>query len=337
MTTRRAKILAEPWSADLLDLLRDVERGARDKPRIGENLVLAQEPVRLGQDPYAEFPASNISAITERPDSSLNVRTRFLGYFGPQGALPLATTMEAYNWQRGNDSSFVAFADLFATRFLQLFFRAWSNARPITQADRPEHDRFRDYVGSFIGIGVAAFHDRDAVDDVAKLRFAGLLSGRVKSATRLRQILTGLLGLDVEVEERIGHWLEFEPGDRSRLGQAGATLGQNTYLGARVFSVETKARLKLRAKSFEEYQSFLPGGQRFQHVSDMIRLYLGDTIDIDVELGLPRNLVPAGRLGVVGQLGWTLWSAPTKGGDDEYVSDAVFSTVQAVPAQPSIT
>ncbi len=338
MTTRRTEVLADPYSTDYLGLMRELERGARGKPRIGTSAVMSQDIVALGQDPYMEFPASNVTGIEEgergRP---MRVRTRFLGFFGPQGALPLSTTMEAFLWQQGNDASFVAFTDILTNRFLQLFFRAWSNARPITQHDRPEDDRFHDYVGSFIGIGTPAFHDRDAVPDITKLPFVGLMSGRVKSATRLRQMLEGVLGLDVDVVERVGSWLDFEPSDLSRLGRVGATLGQNTYLGARIFTVDCKARLRVRTRSLEEYESFLPGGKRFRELSDMIRLYLGDTVDFDVELALPRSCLPAVVLGKSGKLGWTAWSAPTKGRDDEFVYDAVFSTAQAsqtIPANP---
>ena len=68
--------------------------------------------------------------------------SRFLGFFGPQGALPLNTTVEAYHWSNGRDPSFARFTDIFGNRFLQLFFRAWANARPIAHHDRPDDDRF---------------------------------------------------------------------------------------------------------------------------------------------------------------------------------------------------
>ena len=57
--------------------------------------------------------------------------------FGPQGALPLTTTDEAYSWLRARDDAFARFVDIFQGRFLALFFRAWADARPIAQERSP--------------------------------------------------------------------------------------------------------------------------------------------------------------------------------------------------------
>ena len=70
--------------------------------------------------------------------------------------MPLTTTDESLGWLLMRDDSFARFLDLFNNRFLQLFFRAWSDARPIAQHDRPNEDRFIGFIGSFIGIGINA-------------------------------------------------------------------------------------------------------------------------------------------------------------------------------------
>lgn len=329
MSTRRDDLKENAPRFDLLALLRDIERSYPDKPRIGKAPVTGQEIVKLGQDPFMAFPASNIQSVHMEPGKTMEVRSQFLGFFGPQGALPLLTTMEAMRWMAGRDDSFVRFTDIFATRFLQLFFRAWADARPIAQFDRPEEDRFADYVGSFIGVGSDPYKDRDRVDDIAKLQFAGILAGRVKSASRLRQVLKGVLGVDVEIRERVGVWLEFEDSDLSRLGQQGADLGQNTYAGARAYSINDKAVIEIRTKSLEEYRSFLPGGPQFIKLSDIVHFYLGTTVDFDIELGLPGADIPAAQLGQAGQLGYTSWAAPSEDLRSRYVSDATFRLTRA--------
>lgn len=330
--TLRQQLEEEPYRFDFLNLMRELEREAADKPRIGKSAVLKQEIVTVGQDPFVAFPASNVSGMEVEPDKPPNLRTRFLGFFGPQGALPLLTTVEALRWQNAKDESFVKFVDLFATRYLQLFFRAWADARPIAQFDRPDDDRFADYLGSFIGIGTKPFQDRDNVPDIAKYPYAGVMASRVKSASRLEQVLRGILDVNITIRERVGMWLDFEDSDLTRVGRKG-TLGRDSYAGSRIYSINDKAVIEIRTESLDEYKTFLPGGEMFTRLADLVHFYLGEQVDFDVELALPRAHVPAAQLGKTGQLGWTSWSAvpadDASTTEDDYVSDATFALHRA--------
>jgi type VI secretion system protein ImpH len=325
----RDGLRADPHGFDFFAALRELERSAPDKPRIGENGVLAEEIVSLGQDPFLDFPGSNLTGY-EDVSGRARIRTRFLGYFGPQGALPLSTTADAQHWSSQHDPSFVHFTDIFANRFLQLFFRAWADARPIAQADRPDADRFIRYVGAFTGTGSDAFLDRDRVADVAKVSFAGLTGSRIKSAARLRQLIEGILQVVAEIEERVGSWLVFEPSDQMALGARHSGLGVDAALGVRAYSINDKIRLRITAKSLEQYRRLLPAGDLSEILADLIFHYLGHRFDFDVELGLAAELAPPVRLGVSGELGWTSWMAPRK--PDEpgktYLRDARFDPME---------
>ncbi len=296
----------EPWRFSYLSLMRELERSARDKPPIGRSQVMTQEIAIPVQEPFMAFPSCNVVATQWNAGKPVRVEVQFLGFFGPQGALPLSSTVEAYQWKVfRNDPAFAEFTNLLSTRFLQLFYRAWADARPIVQLDRPEHDRFRDWLGSFIGLGTPALKDRDDIPDIVKLRFVGLLGSRVRSAARLVQIMREMLGLNVELHERVGTWLEFEPSDRSSLGSPRAVLGQTTVLGSRSFSVNDKVRLIIHTDTLEEYGRFLPGGSYFEVVAGFLHFYLGQTTEIEVGLTLPVSKLPATKLGQAGQLGWT--------------------------------
>ena len=117
---------AEPWRFDYFTVLRYLERNWRDQPRIGDSAALRDEFVQLGQDPYMDFPASNLARVQRNDGKPLKVLVKYLGLLGPQGALPLATTEEAYHYLLANDDAFPRFLDVFNNRFLQLFFRAWA-------------------------------------------------------------------------------------------------------------------------------------------------------------------------------------------------------------------
>lgn len=309
-------LAAEPWRFDWLAVMRRLERAHPDKPRIGDSASRAQDFITVSQNPYMEFPDSTIEAVAKDSVGRDRIVARFLGMFGPQGALPLTTTEEAFAWLRARDDAFPRFVDIFQSRFLALFFRAWSDARPIAQNDRPEQDRFRDYIGSMIGLGVGWLKDRDSVHDFVKLEYAGLLAPRTKNRSRLRFFLTGLVGARVEIEEFVGAWLTLEEGDRSRLGLRSG-LGTDCMLGSSAFTVSDKFRIRVYARDYAHYEQFLPGADLADQIADAVFSYVGDEFDWDLELALPFGEARAVRLGGGARLGWTGWMAPNWAKTDE--------------------
>jgi type VI secretion system protein ImpH len=235
---------------------------------------------------------------------------RRLGLLGPQGALPLATTEEARGWSAMRDEAFARFLDILNHRFLQLFYRAWGDARPIVQHDRPEADRFVTYVGAMIGLGSPPFRNIDTVPDLAKLAFAGLMGPQAKSAARLRALIAGLFGVRVEIEQFAGTRLTIEENERTLLGARNGTLGVDTVVGAAVYSVQDKIRIRIYTDDLAEYVRFLPTGDRCEPLADAVFFYVGDQLDWEVELALPSREVAPVKLAGFGQIGWTSWMSP---------------------------
>ena len=322
------EIQKEPWRFDFFAVMRALERANQEQPRIGDSSSLRDEYVRLGQDPYLDFPASNLSCVVVT-DQGLKVFVKFLGLLGPQGALPLTTTEESLAWYLMRDDAFPRFLDVFNHRFIQLFFRAWADSRPVAQHDRPKDDRFIAYIGSMIGIGTPLHANLDAVPDPAKLCFAGVIAPQAKSASRLRSFISGLFGVQVEVEEFVGSWLPFDAADRSALGQANSEIGSMS-IGASIFSVQDKIRIRIYNKNMAQYQRFLPTGDLCEPLADAVFFYIGDQLEWETELALPAGEVVPVRLGTFGQLGWTSWMAPNWASDEKYRCDARFHPAERV-------
>lgn len=311
-------------NAGFLALLRRLEREAADRPRIGRSVRLADDIVAIGQDPSLAFPAEE---LTVTDGDKRRLRSNVFGYFGPQGALPLHTTEEVSRWQQQGEDAFVRFADIFATRFHQLFFRAWSDSHAISQHDRPDEDRFGTYIASVAGIGTPAFLEHDSFPDIARLSLVSIFGGRVRSAVRLRQMLEKYFALPAEVEEHVPAWLEFDASDLRGLG-AGGSLGRDLYLGSRLRSINEKICIHLHLPDADTFRSFLPGQARHQLLADLVFWYLGRSHDVDLALTLPPPQIPAGQLGTTISLGWLAALKPDPSAGSAHIEIARFALSQ---------
>ena len=325
---------AEPWRFDYFAVLRQLERTFTDRPRIGDSATRRDEFVQLGQDPFMDFPASNLARVVQGDNKPLKVFVKYLGLLGPQGALPLATTEEAYHYVLAQDDAFPRFLDIFNHRFIQLFFRAWADSRPIVQHDRPDADRFVAYIGSAIGVGSKPYQDLDSVPDAAKLGFAGLIGAQAKCASRLA-------GADLRPVQRQGRsrgirrYSPRDRGDRMDASWASATIcsGEDALLGRSVFSVQDKIRIRIFTKNLAQYIRFLPTGDLCEPLADLVFFYNGDQLDWDVELAIPAGAAEPVQLGQFGQLGWTTWMAPNWTSDGSIPARCAISSCRAHEAK----
>lgn len=315
-------------------------------PRIGKSRRLMEDIVRFGQDPSSEFAPSTIERATRDADGGLVLLERFLGLLGPQGGLPAPYTDEAIMRGLRGDDSFPRFLDVFNNRFVQLFFRAWADARPIVQHDRPDDDRFLTYLGSPIGLGAPIYRDQDRIDDRLKLLYAGLTSSKTKSAVRLKALITGVFGVKVEVDQCVGTWLHLDRDDQLQLGGFGpggaGQLGADTIVGAKVYSVSDKIRIRIFTRSLEEYRKFLPPTRTkpnpwTEKLFDLIDFYLGLEIEYEIELALPKRCASSVKMdrnssATLGHIGWlkpaTDRSLDEPEDDEEMLTDTRFRPVR---------
>ncbi len=269
----------------------------------------------MGQDPYLGFADNDFSeiALEAKPP---RIRPRFLGLFGPFGPLPAAFTREVDRWVSRGDRSFVRFADIFVVRFQQLFYRSWSDARPITQFDHPSGGEFPRFLRGFTGDTSVWFDKWGSVDDIIRLRYTPLVMGRVRSPVKLRQMLIAHFDVAIRVEEFVTSWLDFAPEDQSCMGLQGMSLGQDMRIGQRAPSIGEKIVVHIECSTLAQYRTFLPGRPREAELKDLVLGYTGGFMEVDVALWLPRPQIGQAQLGVATELGWTS-AMPISGGPQE--------------------
>lgn len=305
-----------PWGFDFFQALRRLECAYPDNPRLGYSRRPADDPIRLAQQPSLAFAPSTLAAFkpaaTTETGATLPSRLEvfFFGLFGPNGPLPLHLTDYVHDrLHNAHDPTLARFADIFHHRLLSLFYRAWADAQPTVNFDRPESDRFAVYVGSLFGLGMPSLRHRDAMPDLAKLHYAGLLSCQTHHAEGLQAILADFFKLPVEIKPFIGHWLSLPKSGQCRLGESPLTgsLGMTAVIGERIWDCQHRFRIVVGPMGLVDYERFLPGGDSLKRLIAIVRNYIGDELQWDLNLILKKEEVPPLQLGAEGRLGWTTW------------------------------
>ena len=318
-----AALRADPHGFELFAALRLLERVHRGRPRLGESNRPSEDAVRLRQPPSLAFAAGDIAAYAPAGEGvPATLDTYVLGLFGPNGPLPLHLTEYAIERMRSTrDHTLRAFADVFHHRVLALFYRAWADAQPVVQGDRPEQDRFRFHLGALAGIGPCT---GDAVVSTGARHYAGRMLCHARNAEGLRALLRQAFAVPVQLQEFIGEWMPLPDAAWLRLGRAPSTstLGATAVLGARVRGGQHRFRLLLGPLDGPAFRSFLPGGRPLAQLAALVRAYVGDEQAWDVQLVLRAADVPAARLGQAGRLGLDTWLG-RRSRDLDHASDVV--------------
>jgi type VI secretion system protein ImpH len=294
---------------DFFAALRLVEIAHAVLPRVGKAARAQDEPLRLTQPPQLAFPTSSVAVSSPAANGSpAKLAVRLMGLFGSGGPLPLHLTSYALERrQQAGDDAFVNFCSLLQHRLIALFYRAWADARPHVQHDRPAQDRFRLYLGALAGLGLPALRDRDSLPDRFKLHHAGLLGYQSSHLERAEIMLRDLTRAPVQLEEFAGGWLDLPERLQTKLGVAGTRLAVDAVVGVASFQRQHLFRIRVGPLDLATYLALLPGGERLERLAALVRLLVGDALEWNLVLVLAAAEVPATRLNEGARLGWTSW------------------------------
>jgi type VI secretion system protein ImpH len=297
-----ARLLAEPQRFDFVQAVRLLllalgERG------IPEGRALARH-LRFANSLALAFPPSQVEAAATESDG-YRLTPSFMGLLGAHGALPLhvterilALSMDKESEEDGQAAR--AFLDMFSTRMLALWYRAWQKYRVEHLVAGPR-DAFLPLLLALAGVPSGDVFARDGVPDTALAAFAGLLRRRPVSAAVLGRVLSSHFGVAVRVQEGVGHWDPLAPGEQSVLG-ANALLGRRALLGQRSWRPDLRVRVRIGPLDRARYDHFLPGAAGARALRTLLRLFAVPTLAYDVVLVLrradlgPVQLEAAGRL-----------------------------------------
>jgi len=282
-----------PEKYHIFQALRLIEAAYAERPRLGRSRRPKQDAIRLKQRVDMAFASSTVARFVpqdEQTGEAGELSQYMFGLFGPNGPLPLHFTEYAYNRQRSfRDPTFKAFADIFHHRMLSLFYRAYASGEPTSSFDRKgEVDPFAQKVAAFAGLRGAGLADRDAMPDLAKLRYAGRLSHGTRNEEGLLALISGFFGAPATMESFVGTWLELDKQDTWELGNPHkpAKLGQSCSIGSKVWTRQAKFRFRVGPVGLAEYKRLLPGGDSLKRLKSLVNNYMGEAMMWDMNLVL---------------------------------------------------
>ncbi len=313
------RLFAEPYSFEFFQAVRLIRRFYPNRSSVGHFQTPRSEIVRFGARPSLAFPASQIHELERREDAPPMMRVNFMGTIGPLGVLPLYYTELVADRVMARDPALRDFLDIFHHRFISLFYRAWQKYRFPVAFEQGEDDKFSHYLMDVIGLGTPGLQDRQQLPDQSLLFYAGLLAQQPRSAEGLRLILTDYFGVKVEIEQFLGAWYRLDPGAQCALDDEpsdSSQLGFGATIGDEVWDQQSRVRVIVGPLRLNDYLAFLPTGELYGRMREMVRFFAGDELDFELQLILAREDVPDLELGSSGnaapQLGWVSWSKTRK-------------------------
>jgi type VI secretion system protein ImpH len=329
----KSDIFERPQAYDFFQAVRIIEAmAAEEAAAVGES---RPDAVGRGIDPknasisiHAAVPlgfaAAEVNAVRRpRGGGPVEMTQTVVGLTGPSGVLPHAFSEMVQISVRERNPGLREFFDLFNNRLAGFLYDAWakyriaversrasrlSTARPIDAALR-----------ALVGIGMPSLSGRTETPDATFVFFGGLLGREGRSSTAVEQVLCGMLGFAVRVEQFHGEWLPIDVADRSRLpgpdlpDGAYCRLGEDTVIGERTFDVQSSVILHVEPLRYQVFRSLLPDGSQARKFTDLAAMAIGQDKTYRIRLGLrpeevqPLRLTADRDLPEASRLGWNTW------------------------------
>lgn len=262
------------------------------------------------------FAATDIQDLEAMPGGDILYRltVNMLGLYGPSSPLPTFYTEELLD-EAGEDRSVCRdFLDILNDTFFNLLFGAvWVRnripIRTLEDGDAEMIDRL------FALSGLALPEVREEVSEpYALLRACGLLTQFPRSAAGLRALLSDQFGVPVHVEQCVLRRAVIPEDQRSYLGQS-ACLGEMSWLGSEVETMDGKIGLAMGPLSASRFADLAPGGAEHKRLRGLVRFYCTEPLDFDLRLELTPAELQGAQLGAVkwGRLGLDTWLSPAPG------------------------
>ena len=370
-TTVIDKLAQQPYLFSFKQAVRVIERSNNYNDMVETSAIQSvgrfmppqSECIRFTNRQTLSFPSAEISSIEplyqdNKENNQWKMELNFIGLTGSNGVLPYHYTETVLKRLKLKDKTMAEFFNLFNHRTASLFFQSsvkyfapleyersrltnnTSSQKNKDQTAKPKAktDDFTQMLLSLIGLGTANLTDRLYTKDESLLRYAGLLSSSIRTASGLKQILESHFDLPVEIKEFVGQWQPLIDDVRTRMPMNGAPgqnnqLGKTVMLGKKGFFAQGKINIILGPLTAKQLKKFTPKTPHLKALDEFVRLYLGFEHDYSFILRTRRKELPS-KVSFSAEnkpiLGWTSWLS-SRSSATEHANTAVDDAVVDIP------
>ena len=283
---------------------------ARESPsRPGEREL--ESRLRVRPDLSLAYPESDVSRVEEIPGSPSRyaIEATFLGLYGASSPLPTFYTEDLLH-ERVDDRSVARdFLDILNSPIYSLYFRIWSKYRLLNRIVENTDAKTLERLYCLLGLGGEILRGQ-LPDPFFLLRYSGVATHYPRSAAGLRVLLSDRFGEpSLHIEQCVTRVAVIPPDQRTVLGITGNHLGMDALLGTEIVDRMGKFRIHIGPSGGETLHRFLPDRPDYGEMTGLIRFYLDQPLEWDMEITLHGSEVQSARLGSTSwsQLGWNTW------------------------------
>ena len=299
------RLLAKPQSFSLGQALRLLGQAHSATPEERHSFLLRR--VRIRPWLSLAFPPGDLVALEEDEDgAAFELTATGFGLYSTLGPLPTLYTEELLDEVRRDESVSRDFLDILNNHLYHLHYGAWHHNR-LERRTVESHKRDADHI-QFCLMGQADPSLREPGPPRAFL--AELLARRARSAGQMGRYLGYVLERDdVDIEQCVERRAPIPLGQRCRLGEANARLGEDAMLGCELRDSVGKFRIHLREVAPEDMPHFLPGRPGHEALARHILRFLDAPLEYDLILHPAPGPQPQVRVGEGRALGFYLGTA----------------------------
>ncbi|EMQ8344924.1 type VI secretion system baseplate subunit TssG [Escherichia coli] len=274
-----------------------LERSQPDMPPVGSSLQPCQDAVRFHPYPGLGFPASEIkdAVITEEAKVLPTVYVTFMGLCGVTSPLPAHYISDIAQQREGYEVA-EDFLGIFSHRLITQYYRIWRKYSYPATFEPGGEDKTSQYLLGLARLGIPGCAQNIATPVSRFLALLPLMLLPGRTAEGLTSLVALLApGTRTRVLHHDRRRIPLKTPLAMRVHQS-VSLKSRPVMGKYATDVNGQVLLQLSVQTAREVQEWLPGGLLYNDLLALLHVYLGNRLDVRLQLCVERSLLPDARL-----------------------------------------